>query len=183
MRMFAKRVEGLVVQRAANELLAVRESTGEAHALNETAAIVFDLCDGETSPAVMATEVTRRTGLPTDEAIVQLALGELAESGLVILPAPPAAVYTRRAIMRQLSLSAAMVAALPVVESILLGARTANAAPVPSQSSPYPSSTPTPTPTATTQGRGKPADRPPTDPSGNPPGRPSDRGRGRGNRN
>ena len=57
-----------------------KRSTNEAHALNETAAIVFDLCDGTTSRATMVAEVARRTGLPADESIVELALTELADA-------------------------------------------------------------------------------------------------------
>ena len=70
--MSATRMDGLIIQRVNGELLAVREATEEAHALNETAAIVFDLCDGETSTATMANEVARRSGLPADESIVDL---------------------------------------------------------------------------------------------------------------
>jgi hypothetical protein len=45
--MGAKRVDGLLIERLEGELLVVNEATQEAHALNETAAIVFELCDGE----------------------------------------------------------------------------------------------------------------------------------------
>lgn len=62
--MIAKRVEGLLIERPEGELLIVKESSNEAHALNLTAAIVFDLCDGATSKEVMAAEVARRTGSP-----------------------------------------------------------------------------------------------------------------------
>ena len=83
--MTAQRVDGLLVERSGDELLVHRESTDEAHALNETAAIVFDLCDGATSQVEMAAEVARRTGLPADENIVDLALAELLDAGLVVI--------------------------------------------------------------------------------------------------
>jgi hypothetical protein len=65
--MIARRVEGLVLERVEGELLVLRQSTHEVHALNETAALVFELCDGTTTRTAMAAEVARRTGLPTDE--------------------------------------------------------------------------------------------------------------------
>ena len=83
--MIAKRAEGLLIERPEGELLIVKESSNEAHALNLTAAIVFDLCDGATSKEVMAAEVARRTGLPVDESIIDLALADLVEAGLVVL--------------------------------------------------------------------------------------------------
>ena len=49
--MVARRVEGLRLERAADEILAVKLATGEAHALNQSAAAVFELCDGQTSKA------------------------------------------------------------------------------------------------------------------------------------
>src|SRR5262245_61976406 len=81
--MTAKRTEGLLTQVVNGELLIMRPATNEAHALNETAAIVFELCDGRTSRTTIAEEVARRGGLPRDEDIVALALTELEDAGLV----------------------------------------------------------------------------------------------------
>ena len=118
--MTAKRVEGLLVERPAGELLVLKQSTNEAHALNETAAIVFDLCDGTTSCAAMVTEVARRTGLPADESIVDLALTELADAGLIVLEDVERPGFSRRALIRKLALPVAGIAMLPVVETILM---------------------------------------------------------------
>ena len=79
----AKRVEGVEIERAADEILAVKTATSEAHALNQSAAVVYELCDGKTHAAEMAAEIQRRTGLPADEEIVNLALTELIDAGLV----------------------------------------------------------------------------------------------------
>ena len=139
--MGAKRVDGLLIERPEGELLVLKESTLEAHALNETAAIVFDLCDGETSRAVMAAEVARRTGLPADESIVGLALAELADAGLVVLDEEESPGMTRRTLIRRLALPAAAMAMLPIVETILMPSAASGA------SVPTPAPTPTPTPT------------------------------------
>jgi len=119
--MAAKRVEGVYIERAADEILAVKTATSEAHALNQSAAVVFDLCDGTVSRSEMAARLQRRTGLPADEEIVNLALAELADAGLVVLDSPePLAAVTRRSLIRRFALSAAAVAMLPIVETILV---------------------------------------------------------------
>ncbi len=63
----------------------MRTATSEAHALNQSAATIYDLCDGNTSKSEMAAEIHRRTGLPANEEIVDLAFAELVETGLVVL--------------------------------------------------------------------------------------------------
>ena len=118
--MAARQVDGLLIERTAGELLVLKQSTYEAHALNETAALVFDLCDGATSRATMATEVARRTGLPTDESIVDLALTELVDAGLIVMDETGRPGLTRRSLIRRLALPVAAVAMLPVVETILV---------------------------------------------------------------
>lgn len=135
--MAARRVEGLTVERVEGELLVLEPTTSEAHALNETAAIVFDLCDGQTSRAAMAAEVARRSGLPVEESIVDLALADLAEAGLVTLDDEPRPAVTRRSLIRQLALPVAAAALLPVVETILVPAASSGA-PVPPPPSPPP---------------------------------------------
>jgi Coenzyme PQQ synthesis protein D (PqqD) len=118
--MAARQVEGLLIERPAGELLVVTPSTNEAHALNETAAIVFDLCDGRTTRAAMVAEVARRTGLPSDESIVDLALTELSDAGVITLDESARTGLPRRALIRKLALPVAAVALLPVVETILM---------------------------------------------------------------
>jgi hypothetical protein len=119
--MAAKRVEGIHIERAADEILAVKTATSEAHALNQSAAVIFDLCDGTVSKSEMAARLQRRTGLPADEEIVDLALAELADAGLITLDSPEfVTTVTRRSLIRRFALSAAAVAMLPIVETILV---------------------------------------------------------------
>ena len=128
--MAARRVEGLQFERVADEILAVKPATLEAHALNQSAAAVFDLCDGKTSKSEMAAAIQRRTGLPADEEIVELALAELVDAGLVVLDGPEApSMISRRSLVRRLSLSAAAVMMLPVVETILVPPAAAQVSP------------------------------------------------------
>jgi len=138
----ARRVEGLQFERVADEILAVKPDTLEAHALNQSAAAVFDLCDGKASKSEIAAEIQRRTGLPADEEIVELALAELVDAGLVVVdePEPPFAI-SRRSLVRRLSLSAAAVMMLPVVETILVPPAAAQVSPTTTSTSSSTSST------------------------------------------
>lgn len=118
--MTATRVQGILLERLAEEILAVEVATAEAHALNQSAAAVFDLCNGKASKAEMAAEIQRRTGLPADEEIVDLALAELVDAGLVTLDTPEPPTVSRRTLIRRLALSVGTAMMLPVVETILL---------------------------------------------------------------
>ena len=128
--MAARRVEGLQFERVADEILVVKPGTLEGHALNQSAAAVFDLCDGKASKADMAAAIQRRTGLPADEEIVDLALAELVDAGVIVLDGPESpSTISRRSLVRRLSLSAAAVMMLPVVETILMPPAAAQASP------------------------------------------------------
>jgi hypothetical protein len=130
--MTARRVEGVQIEHAADEILVMRTATSEAHALNRSAATVYDLCDGNTSKSEMAAEIHRHTGLPADEEIVDLALSELIETGLVVLDDPkPQSNVTRRLLIRRLALSSRAERMLPVVETILVPPDDAGAPPTP----------------------------------------------------
>jgi Coenzyme PQQ synthesis protein D (PqqD) len=136
--MVARRVVDVQIERTADEILALKEGHLEAHALNQSAATVYDLCDGNTSKSEMAAEIHRRTGLPADEEIVDLALSELVETGLVTLDDPGSA-PTRRALIRRLALSSTLAMMLPAVETVVVP-------PVDAQVLISPVRTPTPTP-------------------------------------
>ena len=119
--MRARRVEGVHLEQAADEILVMKTATSEAHALNQSAAAVYELCDGKTSKSEMAAEIRRRTGLPADEEIVDLALAELVDAGLVVLDDPePRSTITRRSLIRRLALSSMAAMMLPVVETIVV---------------------------------------------------------------
>jgi PqqD family protein of HPr-rel-A system len=122
-----RRVDDLTCEHVQGELLVYDHRTGETHALNEAAGAVFELCDGTTSRAAMAAELARRCGLPSDEAIVDLALADLEEAGLVVAPEGARQAVTRRALVRRLGLTAIVAAMLPVVETILMTSAEAQA--------------------------------------------------------
>jgi PqqD family protein of HPr-rel-A system len=122
-----RRVDDLTCERVERELLVYSPLTGETHALNESAAVVFELCDGTISRAAMAAEVARRCGLPPDDAIVDLALADLEEAGLIVADDGERPAITRRSLIRRLGLTAIAAAVLPVVETIMMPSAEAQA--------------------------------------------------------
>lgn len=117
--MVAKWVEGLeLVERLAGELLVRRPGVAESYTVNQTATDVLYLCARGCSKSEMAETIHERSGLPADERVVDLALDQLVDAGLVVLDGPPPVSMTPRALMRQLSLSGAAEALLPLVETI-----------------------------------------------------------------
>jgi len=115
-----KRVEGLLFERIDQELIVFDPVRGEGHALNEAAAALFDLCDGQTSRAAMATALAERFSLPENEDIVELALCELRDAGLAIDDGISTSAINRRSVIRKLGLSMMAASILPLVETIVV---------------------------------------------------------------
>ena len=155
--------EGLIIEQVNGEFLLYDQSSNVAAALNASAAAVLELCDGTRSvEAIVAALDGSDTPLNADG--VMLALSELVEIGVVEhLPARP--VPSRRDMLKKMGAAAAIVAALPWVESVVaptIAAATSGppvpspsppvpspSPPVPSPSPPFPSPSPSPSPTPT----------------------------------
>ncbi|MFK7918849.1 MAG: PqqD family peptide modification chaperone [Ilumatobacter sp.] len=143
--MVARQREGLVLEVVHDESLVFNNERGEATALNQSAALVFQLCDGSHTIADM-TAALEGAGLgESSEDAVWLALGELADAGLIDLEAERPAHVNRRSLLKKVGLSAAALAALPVIETIKAPSVMAQAS-----STPSPTSAPTPAPTTAT---------------------------------
>lgn len=97
-------------------------STDTGYLLNPATATVFDGCDGRTSLDDMAAAIAARTGLPADVGVVELALDELRDSGLleppVARPTDAPAGVSRRTLIRRLALGAGAAALLPVIDVV-----------------------------------------------------------------
>ena len=114
------RREGLVIRELADEVLVYDLDRDRAHCLNQTAAFVWQRCDGRTSTVEIARALGKRAGAPVDEKLIWLALDQLSEHDLLKRrsPAPPSlAGIDRRQMVRVLGLAA--VVAVPVVTSIV----------------------------------------------------------------
>ena len=103
--------------------------TDAGHLLNPASAAVFEACDGRTSVDEMARVVAARTGLPEDREIVELALSELAEAGLLQEPDLASSHLSRRQLMARLAVGAGVAAMLPVIETVVSSSDLAAAGP------------------------------------------------------
>jgi hypothetical protein len=113
------RREGLLVQELADELLVYDRTRHRAHCLNQTAAMVWQRCDGMTSVNQMARLLGEATDSPVDEAVVWLAFDQLAKAQLLEDHAGwhGQSGISRREVIRRIGTAAAV--ALPVVSSIV----------------------------------------------------------------
>jgi hypothetical protein len=119
------RSEGLIVQALPDETLVYDLDRDLAHCLNQTAALVWNRCDGNSTTKQIARSVSLDLDHPLDERFVWLALDQLGRNHLLVDGPPPPLVagIGRREVMKALAVSAAV--AVPVVASIV--------APVPAQ--------------------------------------------------
>jgi len=142
------RSKNLVVQDVAKESLVYDESSHEAHCLNQTAALVWRHCNGRTTMDEMVAILHRSLGTPTDPAVVELALEQLQDAGLVeerVVSFGTQPSVSRRRLLCRLSTAGMAMALAPLVTSVMT--RTARA-----QASPKPTTTTTTTSTTTTIG-------------------------------
>ncbi len=117
--MVASKRDGLLRRNIHDEILVFHPDRSEATALNESAALVFDMCDG-TNTVDSIRQALDDAGLgPSSDDAVWLALTELADAELIDLAAKPAKHLGRRELLKRIGVGAAGTAAvLPVVETI-----------------------------------------------------------------
>ncbi|GEM_PF-3519234 len=124
--MAATQRDGLIVQEVHDEVLVFHPGRNEASALNRSAAVVFELCDGQHNIEAMRAALDDAGLGPASVDAVWLALDELAEADLIVLNIAPADHLGRRELLKKLGVGAAAAAVvLPVVETI--GAPSASA--------------------------------------------------------
>jgi hypothetical protein len=114
------RKEGLVIQELPDEVLVYDLDRDRAHCLNETAAFVWQHCDGRTSTVEIARSLSQKVNAPVDEKVVWFAIDQLGRNHLMAsLPVLPQSVagLNRREMVRVLGIAAAV--AVPVVASIV----------------------------------------------------------------
>jgi hypothetical protein len=122
------RKEGLVIQELPDEVLVYDLERDRAHCLNETAAFVWQHCDGRSTTSEIARSLGEKVNAPVDEKVVWFALDQLGRNHLMAsTPVPPQLIagMNRREMVRAVGLAAAV--AVPVVASIV--------APTPAQAS------------------------------------------------
>jgi hypothetical protein len=114
------RKEGLVIQELPDEVLIYDLERDKAHCLNQTAALIWKHCDGNTGIAQLTEIAAGASALPGDEEVVWLALEQLSKARLLseaVKRQESKKPMTRREVIRRIGLGAA--AAIPVVTSIV----------------------------------------------------------------
>jgi hypothetical protein len=136
------------VEQVGDELCIYDWRRKRVHALNPTAAQVWRLCDGQTSPAQIGAALESAFGLPDAEEVAWLTLAQLERAHLLAegVVAPSA----RRVLPRRQFLKLGVAAALlPVIHSIVAPAAVAAQSPIPTPTDTPVTPTDTPVVTAT----------------------------------
>ena len=138
---------GLVIEELPEELLVYDTERHKAHCLNRSAALIWNHCDGRTTPADMVERVATALAAPITEDLIWHALDQLGEFHLLEEMGPEPAGRARMTRRELMSLAGIAGLALPLVTSIV--------APVAAQSgSPGPGPTGFPGPTGPTGATG-----------------------------
>ena len=113
------RSTGLIVQELDTDLMVYDETTGRAHCLNSTAALVWRYCDGNTTVAAMAARLGADAGASVDDDIVFFALSELGDRDLLERPVRVLArgSLSRRQVLARLGVTAGIL--LPMITSLV----------------------------------------------------------------
>jgi hypothetical protein len=113
------RKQGLVIQELPDEVLVYDLDRDRAHCLNQTAAFVWQRCNGRNTTAQIANTLGQEFDCTVDEKVIWLALDQLGRNHLLDRqPIPPPQMgMNRRAMVKALGLAA--VIAVPVVTSIV----------------------------------------------------------------
>jgi hypothetical protein len=113
------RQEGLLQEAVLDGLVLYDTERHRAYTLNQTAALVWQHCDGKTSISDM-TALLQRHEMPSDEEVVWLALDRLGKAHLLEKwQRRSETPVSRRAVMKKLGMAGGLIALLPVVESII----------------------------------------------------------------
>jgi hypothetical protein len=117
------RERDLVVESVDQELLVYDLERDRGHCLNDTAALVFEHCDGTRTAAELAAHLSAETGREIDEEVVERALARLGDEGLLEEPVRAPANgrdWSRRQVLVRVGVAgAAAGVGLPVVKSIV----------------------------------------------------------------
>ena len=112
--------DGLVIQKLEDELLIYDLRASRAVCLNQTAALVWQNCDGKSGAGKIAQRLEKKLGAPVNEELVMFAVSELKEKGLLENGESIANNFkglSRREVVKKVGF--ASLVALPVVSSIV----------------------------------------------------------------
>lgn len=115
----AARKNNTVVQPLADETLIYDLASSKAFCLNQTSAMVWQLCDGEKSIAEIAKLMSKNLKTPVSEDFVWLAIGDLQKEDLIEVEnnQPFFEGKSRREVIRKIGFASMI--ALPVISSLV----------------------------------------------------------------
>jgi hypothetical protein len=122
------RNENIVVQAIENEILIYDLKTNKAYCLNETSALIYQLCDGKNSVADISLKLSQKLNQPITEDVIWLALDSFKKDNLLEEGEQFAINFnglTRRQVVKKVGLSSLLV--LPVIASVVAPAAAATA--------------------------------------------------------
>ena len=113
------RTKGIVVEHLADEVLVYDLERDRAHCLNQTAARVWEMCDGQKSVTQIAAEIDAKAESQASEEVVWLAVEQLSRAGLMEGKVKRAGEkgMSRREVIKRIAVAAAI--GVPVVTSIV----------------------------------------------------------------
>ena len=112
------RKSGLVVQEVPDEVLVYDLETNKAHCLNQSAAMIWKSCDGNTSVSEIAKLVETQAGGKVTEEFVWLAIDQLSENNLLEKQIRSSFEGTsRREVIKKIGLASMI--AIPVIASLV----------------------------------------------------------------
>lgn len=118
----ARQQKLLVREMASGETIVYDREGHEAHCLNRTSGMVWARCDGRSTVSEIAAAVTMELDEAFGEELVEVALAELDEAGLLEVGLEEGAgglVFTRRQAMGRLGKGVLIAALVPVITTIL----------------------------------------------------------------
>lgn len=113
-RLPLSRTDNLVIRELDDETLVYDMERDEAHCLNQTAALVWEQCDGKTTAAQAARSLQSKLDAPVDADLVWLAVKQLQRFHLVESNGKSTSVSRRNLVLKY----APLALALPVIVSI-----------------------------------------------------------------
>ena len=119
---FVPKRKDTIVRQLCDELLVYDKATNKAHCLNESAAEIWNLCDGKRTVAEIVPLLKKKAKAPTDEQMLWMALLRLEKAGLLQNDVPLSGLVctlSRREASRRVGATAAALA-VPVIASILV---------------------------------------------------------------
>lgn len=114
------RMENIVVQKMEDEVLVYDTKLNKALCLNETSAMVWDMCDGKTSSVAIAKKVSEKIGEPVSEEFVWLAMDRLKKENLLLNGSEIHSKFggmSRREVIKNIGFTSMV--ALPLISSIV----------------------------------------------------------------